>query len=93
MSSFLIPPSTEDVVGLTLPEKVLSTLGLNQPTGRFFAGFLVTQAFMVSLRPQVSYLDDGTPRVWRLISPTMDSTLVPWWMPGLFVGGILSLFF
>ena len=78
---------------LSTSEMIMYNLGLKTPTTRFVAGFTITTGLLLLLRPRFAFLEDGTPRPWSLVGHKGNSaTLIPWFFPGLLVGGTLGLF-
>lgn len=72
-------------------ETLMANLGLTTPTLRFLGGFSVTSGALLLLKPQIAFDKEGNARPWKLIEKRPGATPVPWFLPGLAVGGVLAL--
>jgi hypothetical protein len=82
-----VEPDTFDTIELPF-----YYLGLNTVPKRFFAGVGMTGALLFVTRPSALFYEDGTPRPWSLTSEEKGSTVIPWWIYSVAVGGILATF-
>lgn len=64
-------------------ESAMNFLGMNDPGKRFIALFTLTDLLIWLVRPPYFFRDDGS------VNPM---ALIPWWAPGVAVGGIASFF-
>ena len=70
-------------------EKVMMTLDMNTPVYRAVFGFLVPSLPITYLKPSYMFKENGEPKSFGLGE---ENTLLPWYVPGVICGGILSLF-
>jgi hypothetical protein len=84
-----------DELGLNSIEALFDSLGLRTPLLRASAGWAVTSAALSYMKPGMMYDPNGEPLPWSVtnMNPQIDSTMVPWWLPGIAIGGVFGLFF
>lgn len=90
-------------VAQTLAEPALTTAqqffyftGLTTPFSRFIFGYTIAETFMLIVKPSFSFDAQGRAKtfsLWPSKTGKNDTTMVPWFLPGLIVGGSLGLFF
>jgi hypothetical protein len=68
---------------LTPMETFMSSLGLNEPGLRFLTLFTVTNLMVWLVKPPYLFDDDGYVNA---------KALIPWWTPGVVVGGVAAMF-
>jgi len=76
---------------LSMLEKPFYYTGLTTPVRRFVAGNVIVGGLLWYMKPSFAF-SNGSPRPWALTSSAGDSTWVPWWTYGLFVGAAISLY-
>lgn len=73
------PPQPE----LNVFQKMMESVGLNQPGLRFLTLFTLTDLAVWLMKPPYLFEPDGS---------VNSKALIPWWAPGVVVGGIASIF-
>ena len=84
------PPPPPPGYGLGPLEYAMYAMGLTTPVSRFLAGFTVTESLVWMAKPSFAFDRLGKPISWAV--STNGGTWVPWFMPGLVVGGVMALF-
>jgi hypothetical protein len=77
-------------IELSTLEQFMVFLGLESPSLRFLGGVTLTTGVILALKPSISFDASGNARAWSVTSSSSNSTLVPWWLPGVMVGGALA---
>jgi hypothetical protein len=77
---------------LTLPEHVCLAMGLTTPFKRATAGFGAVTGLILFTKPLFAFDEKGNAKPWALISKDPFATSVPWWLPGIVVGGLISIY-
>ena len=78
---------------LSWPEWTFYQLGLTSPAKRFVAGFTMGNLVMLTVKPRISFDRDGEPKSFSLSGRDRNTTTVPWWIPGILLGGSFAMFF
>lgn len=74
----------------SLDNFMIGTLKLVQPWQRFAAAFLVVSGVEWAVQP-LSMFNNGQPRPFSMMSSDdPNATNVPWWLPGVVGGAIVS---
>lgn len=66
-------------------------LGLTSPLTRCLFGIVVTSGVMIMVKPSFAF-KNGEMRSWNLITKRQGGTWIPWWLPGLVVGGVFAIY-
>jgi len=67
--------------------------GTNAPLYRGTFGFVAASLALWALRPSFMFLPDGQARSFQFLHPEdSESTMIPWWVPGIIVGSYFMLF-
>lgn len=77
----------------SISEWIFSQFGLYTPLQRFLFGFTICDTAILLAHPDFAFDGRGYLRPWSLFSNEPNSTMCPWFLPGLLVGGTLALFF
>lgn len=77
--------------GLNFGQRIMSSMGLYTPFQRFLFGFTAAETVMWVTKPSFSFDSKGNARSIRLSLADKNGTFVPWFLPGLLVGGAMAV--
>jgi hypothetical protein len=88
----------EDVVQplqqLGIVQKGFDLFGLRTPFQRFTFGFAVCETAIFVLKPRFAFTSTNELKHLAIFGPGgKNTTWVPWYLPGLALGGVLAVFF
>lgn len=73
-------------------EDALTYVGLYTPLRRFAGFSVITSVLMFLIRPGFAYTESGEARQWSMWSVSPESTVMPWWLFSILVGGAFAIF-
>jgi hypothetical protein len=79
---------------LDIGQRMFNFFGLTTPFQRFMFGFTICETAIMLAKPGFAFTDKDEMKQFVLFArDKKNSTYVPWFLPGLAIGGILALFF
>jgi hypothetical protein len=73
-------------------EDALLYVGLYTPLRRFAGFSVITSVLMFLIKPGFAYTESGEARQWSMWSLSPESTVMPWWLFSILVGGAFAIF-
>jgi hypothetical protein len=88
-----LPRYVQPPQDMSILESLMANIGLGTPVSRFMFGVGIGEALTFFLKPEFAFVRDKM-RPWKLVTkdPKDEATWVPWWMPGILTGIVLSVF-
>ncbi len=88
--------ATRQMPQLSTMQLAFNWCGLTSPFSRFIFGYTISETIMLIVKPKLCFDSKGTAKnfsIWPSKSGKSDTTIVPWYLPGVAIGAGLALFF